>query len=66
VLEFVEKRWIRLATLDPETGEVHIYRDGLFEPLAGETPALPSAGTSIAYYDGKMEHLPLARIGGRA
>jgi uncharacterized protein YbcC (UPF0753/DUF2309 family) len=61
--EFLENRWIRLATLNPEDGRILIYRgSGAFEPLQGDEEPLPIAATSAAYYAGKMEHLPVARI----
>jgi uncharacterized protein YbcC (UPF0753/DUF2309 family) len=64
--EFVENRWIRLSTMDPDTGEVRIYREGGgFEPLGeGEDEGLPEAPTSAAWYAGRRGHLPLARIAG--
>lgn len=60
--EFLTNRWIRLATLDPETKEVKIYRDGTFEKLEGDEEPLPTARSSAAWYSGKIEHLPVARI----
>ncbi|MEJ7605131.1 MAG: putative inorganic carbon transporter subunit DabA [Bryobacteraceae bacterium] len=64
--ELVENRWVRLATLDPDTGEVHVRRDHGFERLDGGTDALPSAGASVDWFRGKLEHLPIARIAGYA
>lgn len=60
--EFLTNRWIRLATLDPDTKEVKVYRDGIFEKLEGDEEALPTARTSADWYSGKIEHLPVARI----
>jgi uncharacterized protein YbcC (UPF0753/DUF2309 family) len=60
--EFVENRWIRLSTLDPETGEVHVYRNGVFEASEPWADELPQARTSADWYSGKREHLPVARI----
>ncbi len=61
--EFLENRWIRLATMDPDTSAIQIYRgNGAWEPLTGDEEPLPVASSSIAYYSGKMEHLPVARI----
>ena len=61
--EFLENRWIRLAVMDPETAAIQIYRGrGIFEPLTGHEEPLPAAASSMAYYSGKMDHLPLARI----
>lgn len=61
--EFLENRWIRLATMDPESGEIQCYRgEGSWEPLTGTEEPLPVAPSSIDYYRGKREHLPVARI----
>jgi uncharacterized protein len=61
--EFLENRWIRLASLDPETSAMQIYRgSGMWEPLVGDEEPLPLAPSSFAYYHGKIEHLPVARI----
>ena len=64
--EFVENRWIRLSTLDPTTGVIHVYRDGIFEVSAPWTPKLPEARSSADWYRGKREHLPVAKITGSA
>jgi uncharacterized protein YbcC (UPF0753/DUF2309 family) len=61
--EFLENRWIRLAAMDPDTSVIQIYRgNGVWEPLVGDEEPLPVAASSISYYSGKMEHLPVARI----
>jgi uncharacterized protein YbcC (UPF0753/DUF2309 family) len=60
--EFLVNRWIRLATMDPDDGHIEIYREGVFERLEGDEEPLPVAASSRAYYSGKMEHLPVARI----
>jgi uncharacterized protein YbcC (UPF0753/DUF2309 family) len=61
VTELIEKRWIRLATMDPVDGSIHLYRDGVFEPLR-EATALPETESSVDWYFGKLEHLPIARV----
>jgi uncharacterized protein YbcC (UPF0753/DUF2309 family) len=71
--EFVANRWVRLAAMDPDTGAIAVYRDGSYVPFAapptavGSDPVgndlLPSAASSVDWYRGKLEHLPLARIG---
>jgi hypothetical protein len=52
--------------MDPDDGHVEVYRDGVFEKLEGNEEPLPVASSSLAWYRGKMEHLPLARIDPRA
>ena len=58
----VENRWIRIATIDPTAGRVHVRRDSGFEELAGPLDRLPVALSSAEWYAGKMEHLPMAWI----
>jgi len=60
--ELLENRWIRLATLDPESGIVHVRRGKNFEKLDGTIDQLPSAPSSIDWFRGKLEHLPIAHI----
>jgi uncharacterized protein YbcC (UPF0753/DUF2309 family) len=63
--EFLHNRWIRLATVDPDNGTMNVFRNGAFEPFDDSDAApLPVARTSAEWYRGKMEHLPVARIGG--
>lgn len=64
--EFVCNQWIRLATMDPEDGHIEVCRDGVFEKLEGSEEALPVVPNSKAWYQGRREHLPLARIDPRA
>ncbi len=60
--EFVKNRWIRLSTMDPDTGMIKVYRDGVWEDLSGDEVPLPRSSSSAQYYSGTMEHLPVARI----
>lgn len=60
--QIVENRWIRVATIDPESGCVHICRDQGFEEFYGPIERLPVAFSSSEWYGGKLEHLPMAWI----
>jgi uncharacterized protein len=60
--KLVKNRWFRLATIDPETGRIHVRRDTGFEPLEGDWERLPVALTSAEWYGGKLRHLPMAWI----
>lgn len=61
--EFLANRWIRLAVQDPIDGRrILAYRDGVWEPISGEDEKLAQAPTSLAWYHGRREHLPVARI----
>ena len=61
VTELVENCWIRLVTMDPADGSIQVYRKGVFEPLA-ETVQLPEVASSVDWFRGKLEHLPMARV----
>ena len=60
VTELVENRWIRLVSMSPD-GTVRIYRDGVFE-LLDETVKIPAIPSSVEWYRGKLEHLPIAHV----
>lgn len=62
--EFLANRWIRLAAMDPIDGRrIHIYRDdGTWESIEGDEEKLAHAGSSLSWYHGHREHLPIARI----
>jgi uncharacterized protein YbcC (UPF0753/DUF2309 family) len=60
--EFLEQRWIRLAAMDPATGAMQMYRDGVWEAVEGDDEPLPVIPASISWYSGKQHHLGIARI----
>jgi uncharacterized protein len=62
--EFLDNQWIRLAVQDPiEGSKILAYRGGEeWEAIEGEDEVLGVAETSLEWYHGKREHLPLARI----
>lgn len=58
----VENRWIRIATIDPASGRVHIRRDTGFEEFDEHVERLPVVFSSAEWYRGKIDHLPMAWI----
>lgn len=59
----VDNRWIRLAAMHPDTGEIQVFRDGEFEAFSAEDrAALPEVASSRGWYEGHLDHLPIARI----
>jgi uncharacterized protein YbcC (UPF0753/DUF2309 family) len=58
----VENRWIRLATVDPASGRVHVRRDSGFEEFDERLERLPVALSSAEWFGGRIQHLPLASI----
>jgi uncharacterized protein YbcC (UPF0753/DUF2309 family) len=60
--ELVGNRWIRIATVDPLSGRVHIRKDGGFEEFDEHLERLPVALSSAEWFAGKRQHLPMAWI----
>jgi hypothetical protein len=58
----VDNRWIRIATMDPTSGAVHVHRNGAFEDFDAPIERLPVVLSSVEWYRGKIEHLPMACI----
>jgi uncharacterized protein len=60
--ELVNNRWVRFATIDPASGQVHVRRNSGFEEFDGPLERLPVAFSSPEWYQGKLEHLPMCWI----
>jgi uncharacterized protein YbcC (UPF0753/DUF2309 family) len=60
--KLAENRWIRLATIDPDSGCVHVRRSAGFEEFDEPVERLPVAYSSSEWYRGKLQHLPMAWI----
>ena len=63
VRELIENRWIRLATIDPDDGQIHIYRGGQFEPFTESVESLPEYASSPDWFSGELDYLPIVRVG---
>jgi uncharacterized protein YbcC (UPF0753/DUF2309 family) len=63
IARLVDRGWVQLATLDPRSTRLHVYRDGRFEPYEPRTDGLPTAPTSLAWYRGYRDHLAPALVG---
>lgn len=63
VTELVTNRWIRLASLDPDNGTVHLWDSGSWVEVPPSNRDLPRASSSPDWFVGKMDHLPVAEIG---
>jgi uncharacterized protein YbcC (UPF0753/DUF2309 family) len=62
IKQLVENRWIRIATIDPSSGRVHVRRNTGFEEFDEDVERLPVAHSSAEWYRGKHGHLPMAWI----
>ena len=56
--QLVENRWIRVATIDPASGRVHVRRNSGFEEFDGPMERLPVALSSAEWYAGKLPASP--------
>jgi len=58
----VGNRWVQLAVMHPETGEIRVHHDGEFEPHVCQSGPLPVAASSREWYAGWRDHLEFAEI----
>ena len=58
----VRGRWVQLATLDPATPEMHLFRNGEFVIYTASTDELPQVESSLDWYRGWRDHLGFASI----
>ncbi|MFN7994480.1 MAG: DUF2309 domain-containing protein [Bryobacteraceae bacterium] len=58
----VQNRWIRFATIDPESGRVYVRPDTGFEEFDSLVERLPVAFSSAEWHGRKTGHLPMAWI----
>lgn len=58
----VRNEWIQLATLDPNSSAIHVFRAGRFEPYDVETTEVPVVESSVDWYRGWRDHLGFASV----
>jgi len=63
VARLVKNRWLRVVALDPDSAEMFEHRNGRFERFVPEVHELPTVPTSKAWYSGRRDPLPIARVG---
>jgi len=54
--------WSHLAVIDAETSQIHVFRDGKFEPFEASDCQLPQSESSLKCYEGERDHLPFFSI----
>lgn len=54
--------WILAATLDPDSTEMHFFRDGQFELHTPESSEIPEVDSSMDWYRGWRGHLGFATV----
>jgi len=58
----IRNEWVQIATLDPDSTEMHIFRHGRFELYHPQQTDLPRVVSSIDWYRGWRDHLGFARV----
>ncbi len=58
----VKNGWVQVATLDPQSREIHWYHRGRFRPYRITTPELPTVKRSVQWYRGWRDHLGFAHV----
>jgi uncharacterized protein YbcC (UPF0753/DUF2309 family) len=54
--------WVQVATLSPDSNQIHLLRGDRFEPYQPESTTLPTVPRSVDWYRGQREHLGYCRI----
>ena len=60
--QLVRNEWVQIATLDPNSADIQIFRHGRFEPYEPATSRLSEVEHSCDWYRGWRDHLGFARI----
>ena len=55
--------WVQVATLSPDSAQIHLLKGDRFEPYKPEASELPQALESVNWYRGWRENLGFAQIG---
>jgi len=56
--------WVQLAVLDPDSSEIHEFRQGDFHVYRPHASQLPAVASSVDWYRGWRDHLEFAEIDG--
>jgi len=62
VNQIIRSEWVRIATIDPDSGNIHIYSHGAFHTYDPEPGRLPMVTNSREWYAGHVGHLPYAKL----
>ena len=54
--------WVQMATLSPDSNQIHVLRGEHFEPYEPGSQTLPRVGSSVEWYRGWRDHLGYAEI----
>lgn len=60
--DFIRRGWVQLATLDPASAEIHLWRNDTFERYHPDVHDLPEVQASQDWYGGWRDHLEYALV----
>ncbi len=62
IARLVQGAWVQVAVIDPDTSEIHLFREGRFQRYEPTTDHLPTVDRSARWYAGHREHLGFATV----
>jgi uncharacterized protein len=62
VARLVVNRWVQLALMDPQSGQVSTYEHGELVPLPAPIATLPTVTSSAQWYRQRRDHLSIAVV----
>jgi hypothetical protein len=60
--DLCRNRWVQVATLSPDSGDIHVLENGELRPYQPQSSELPRAAASLDWYRGWREHLEFAQV----
>ncbi|TWT97957.1 hypothetical protein Pla108_21120 [Botrimarina colliarenosi] len=60
--QLVTGNWVQVATIEPATGQIQVFRNGRFEPFDGAPADLPVVADSTSWWRGQRDHLGFALV----
>ena len=63
---YISNHWVQIATLDPESNQIHLFQGDRFEPYEPGSGVLPIIPASLDWYRGWREPLGFAKIDANA
>jgi uncharacterized protein len=58
----IRNGWVQLATLDPDSARIHLFRHGRFELYQPESTEVPKVAAWVDWYRGWRDHLGFALL----
>ncbi len=62
VAELVVNEWVRLVSLDPDTGEMQVFLNGGFVPYVAADPVLPEVKRSVDWHGHRRDFVSPALV----